>query len=69
MKQLNYYIFLLKKFGACFLLLFFFEAITAQEEKENKKELKEVQGFLSQGNEEIAEDNFVGAEVNYRKAN
>ncbi len=68
MKQKSNYIFLLKKFGACFLLLFYFGAITAQEKKENKKELKEVQGFLSQGNEEIAEDNFVEAEVNYRKA-
>lgn len=68
MKRTNKYIFLLKRLVACLLLMFFFGTITAQEKKENKKELKEVQGFLSDGNDEIAEDNFVGAEVNYRKA-
>jgi len=68
MKRTNEYIFLLKKPVACLLLIFFFGTITAQEKKEDKKELKEVQGFLSEGNDEIAEDNFVGAEVNYRKA-
>ncbi|MEM7186122.1 MAG: tetratricopeptide repeat protein [Bacteroidota bacterium] len=36
--------------------------------KEQQKELKEAQGYLSLGNEEMGNDNFVGAEVNYRKS-
>lgn len=71
MNKNSNYIFFLKTLSTCFLLMFLFGTITAQEKKESKEELKEVrevQGFLSEGNDEIADDNFVEAEVNYRKA-
>jgi len=51
--------------------LFFFGIVSAQAQKvskEQEKELREAQGFLSEANGELSQENFVGAEVNYRKS-
>lgn len=57
-------------FAGC-LLLFFFGSASAQVGKQNKERQKverEAREYLSEGNTEITNDNFVGAEVNYRKS-
>lgn len=61
----------LKTVSGCFLFLFFFGIVSAQKKAESKEQLKEqreANGFLSEANSEISQDNFVGAEVNYRKS-
>lgn len=58
--------------STCFILLLFFFGIGhAQDKKPSKQEkelLKKTQLYLNEGNEEIADENFPEAEVNYRKA-
>ncbi len=52
-------------------ILFFFGIVHAQVEKVNKEQLqveKESQNYLSLAGEEMGNDNFPGAEVNYRKS-
>ena len=62
---------LLKTQIACCILLFFFGIGTAQEkavDKDQLKQLKRAKAFLSEANEDIGEDKFVDAEVNFRKS-
>ena len=61
----------LKTVSSCALILFFFGIVNAQKKSESKEQLKEqreAMGFLSEANSEISQDNFVSAEVNYRKS-
>ncbi|MCH9660774.1 MAG: tetratricopeptide repeat protein, partial [Bacteroidetes bacterium] len=46
----------------------YFGNATAQVTKEQKKQERDTQEFLSEANAELTEDNFVDAEVGYRKA-
>ncbi len=50
------------------MLVFFFGNMSAQVDKEQIKIEKETQKYLSEANGELANDDFVDAEVNYRKA-
>ncbi len=61
----------LKTVSSGLLCLFFFGIVSAQkkfEDKEQLREEREALGYLSEANSEISQDNFVGAEVNYRKS-
>jgi tetratricopeptide (TPR) repeat protein len=65
------YIDYLKTVASGLLCLFYFGIVSAQKKIENKEQLREERealGFLSEANNEISQDNFVGAEVNYRKS-
>lgn len=62
---------LLKTQIACCALLLFFGIGAAQKkelDKEELKQLKQAKEFLSVANEEIGQDKFVDAEVNFRKS-
>jgi len=53
------------------LLLFFFGMATAQKkevDKEQLKQLKKAQAYLSEAVEDLVEENFTDAEVNFRKS-
>ncbi|GAB5400923.1 MAG: hypothetical protein Aureis2KO_25080 [Aureisphaera sp.] len=50
------------------LLLFTSVSFGQKESKEQRQQQKETQEFLSEANSELFDDNFVDAEVNYRKA-
>lgn len=71
MNQKSNRIQLLRTQIACCMLLFFFGIGTAQEkvvDKEQLKQLKRAKAFLSEANEDLGEDKFVEAEVNFRKS-
>ena len=56
---------------ACCVLLFFFGIGTAQKKEVDKKQLKqlkEARAYLSEAADDIGEDKFVDAEVNFRKS-
>lgn len=61
----------LKTVASGLLCLFFFGNVSAQKKFENKEQLREERealGYLSEANNEVSKDNFVGAEVKYRKS-
>ena len=56
---------------ACCALLFFFGIVTAQKnevDKEQQKQFKKAQTYLSEAVQELGEENFADAEVNFRKS-
>lgn len=71
MKAITFRLDKIRTFGILGLCLLFFGSLNSQTKSQEREALKlaeETLGYLSEANDEISDDNFVGAEANYRKA-